>query len=596
MRRDFGNFLSMLLRIGRAKIAGAVALTVLLSLTEGVGIMMILPMLQLAGMNVSQSHAMGRVIALVARAYGTVGLVLTLPTLLVTIVVLIAIRSLTSRWQMVAMASIQQEVELVLRSRLYRVIAGADWLFICRSRSSDFTHALTAEVERVGALSFEVMGLLADLIMSLVYLLIALRLAPMVTVIVAGGGLLLMIPLRRRVSEIHDSGTELSDETKELYSTAIEHLQGLKSAKAYDAIDRNFAIFSQISERVARVHVDTARAQVFADSWFELGSTVIMAAAIYVALEWLHVRPAEVLILLLLFSRVMPRLRSGHQYYRDVVKQLPAFTALTALESRCAAAAEATPAAGPLPEPHRSVALSGVWFAYAPGREAALRGLDLEIAVGRITALVGSSGAGKSTAADIVMGLLTPDAGVVRVDDSALTAARLRAWRKQVGYVGPDTFLFHDTIRNNLLWARPDADEPAMREALALAAATEFVDAMPHGLDTVVGDRGALVSQGERQRLALARAMLRRPALLILDEATNSLDSENEARVLGAIEKLRGRLTVVLIAHRLSTIRHADVIHVIEGGRVVETGEPVALTMRPDSRFKALCEAHAVTA
>jgi ATP-binding cassette subfamily C protein len=135
-----------------------------------------------------------------------------------------------------------------------------------------------------------------------------------------------------------------------------------------------------------------------------------------------------------------------------------------------------------------------------------------------------------------------------------------------------------------------------MREALALAAATEFVDAMPAGLDTVVGDRGALVSQGERQRLALARAMLRNPAILILDEATNSLDPENEARVLGAIEKLRGRLTVVLIAHRLSTIRHADVIHVIEGGRVVETGEPSALTMRPDSRFKALCEAQAVTA
>ena len=155
--------------------------------------------------------------------------------------------------------------------------------------------------------------------------------------------------------------------------------------------------------------------------------------------------------------------------------------------------------------------------------------------------------------------------------------------------------MFHDTVRTNLLWARPGATEPEMIEALSLAAAGDFVRGLPAGLETIVGDRGILLSQGERQRIALARAMLRRPAMLVLDEATNSLDSDNESKVLGAIERLRGDLTTVLIAHRLSTIRWADLIYVIENGRVVESGDWETLNSR-DGRFRALCEAQSLSA
>jgi ATP-binding cassette subfamily C protein len=188
-----------------------------------------------------------------------------------------------------------------------------------------------------------------------------------------------------------------------------------------------------------------------------------------------------------------------------------------------------------------------------------------------------------------------PDRGRVLVDGTPLRAELIRPWRKQIGYVAQDTFLFHDTVRANLLWARPDADDQEIKWALRSAAAEQLVRDLPYGMETVVGDRGVRLSGGERQRLALARALLRRPSLLILDEATSALDSENEKRIQKAIEQLHGRMTILVITHRISTIRDADVIHVLERGRLLETGDWNALISKEDGRFRAMYAAQSVS-
>jgi ATP-binding cassette subfamily C protein len=187
--------------------------------------------------------------------------------------------------------------------------------------------------------------------------------------------------------------------------------------------------------------------------------------------------------------------------------------------------------------------------------------------------------------------LLQPTAGRILIDGEPLAGPRLHAWRQSIGYVPQETFLFHDTVRANLLWARPEATEAEVRAALRAAAAEEFVNQLPHGLDTVTGDRGVRLSGGERQRLALARAVLRQPSILVLDEATSSLDTQNERFIQQALEQLHGELTIVLIAHRLSTVRIADQIIVLKGGRMVETGAWDDLCQREGGVFRELAAA-----
>jgi ATP-binding cassette subfamily C protein len=160
--------------------------------------------------------------------------------------------------------------------------------------------------------------------------------------------------------------------------------------------------------------------------------------------------------------------------------------------------------------------------------------------------------------------------------------------------VAQDTFLFHDTVRANLLWARPEATDEEVRQALRSAAAEAFVSELPKGIETILGDRGVRLSGGERQRLALARALLREPSLLILDEATSALDTENEKRIQSAIEELHGRITILVITHRLSTIRGADVIHVLERGCSVESGDWDTLVGSGNGRFSALWRAQSL--
>jgi ATP-binding cassette, subfamily C, bacterial len=239
--------------------------------------------------------------------------------------------------------------------------------------------------------------------------------------------------------------------------------------------------------------------------------------------------------------------------------------------------------------------LERVSFAYGAGEKApAVRDLDLTIEAGKTTAIVGPSGAGKSTIADLVMGLLMPTRGRVLVDEMQLGSELMRSWREQIGYVAQDTFLFNDTVRSNLLWACPKAGEEGIWQALELAAAAGFVSELPDGLETVLGDRGVRLSGGERQRLALTRALLREPSLLILDEATSALDSENERRIQNAIDGLHGSVTILVITHRLSTIRRADVIHVLEGGRLIESGSWEALMGNGNGRFSALAGAQGI--
>jgi subfamily B ATP-binding cassette protein MsbA len=206
-----------------------------------------------------------------------------------------------------------------------------------------------------------------------------------------------------------------------------------------------------------------------------------------------------------------------------------------------------------------------------------LKDVSFTAAAGTVTALVGSSGSGKSTIIGLVTAFHSPGIGRITVDGQDLTTVRLDTYRTQLGVVLQDTFLFAGTIRENVAFSRPQASDEDLRAACRIARVDEFADRFPDGLDTVVGERGVKLSGGQRQRVSIARAILADPRILILDEATSSLDSESEALIQAGLQHLMHGRTTFVIAHRLSTIRRADQILVVEDGRIVERGNHEAL-------------------
>ena len=224
-----------------------------------------------------------------------------------------------------------------------------------------------------------------------------------------------------------------------------------------------------------------------------------------------------------------------------------------------------------LPTVEGRVRLESVSLEYIPGRRA-LSDLTVDIAPGQTVALVGPSGAGKTSTTYLMPRLYEATEGRVLIDGMDVRHVTLESLRRQVGYVTQETFLFHDTVRENLLLAKPDADDDALMAACRAASVLDVVKALPDGIDTVVGERGYRLSGGEKQRLALARIFLKDPRVLLLDEATASLDNHSEREVQAALAKLMVGRTTIVIAHRLSTIHSADLILYMEGGRIVESG------------------------
>ena len=290
-----------------------------------------------------------------------------------------------------------------------------------------------------------------------------------------------------------------------------------------------------------------------------------------IAAKFLPVNSEYLLLMLYVFSRLWPQFANIQNNLHYVIMMLPSFASINKFIINAESCSEGTiVAVRRLQNIQQAVELDAVDFSYSP-QTAILNKVMLTIAANTTVAIVGESGSGKSTIADLIIGLHRPDSGKIVVDGQPLEGEFISVWRNSIAYVSQDSFLLNDTIKNNLLWSQPDAT--AADSAVALQqAACDFVYDLPAGIESIVGDRGVKLSGGERQRIVLARALLRKPAFLLLDEATSALDNENEQKIKQSLDGLRGQLTVLIIAHRLTTVENADLIVVLEQGRIVERG------------------------
>lgn len=598
------RFIAELSAGARARVAITVALALAAAVTDGAGLLVLVPLLEIAGVAVNGGVA-GDLTQSVTSRLAFLGVVPGLVVMLGVYAALMTARALLVRSSVLACVTLQEGFLLARRRRLYRAMLESQWERVAGQRAGALCHSLTVELENAADGPSYLLALLTGTLMTLVYLGVAFRLSPSITLLGSLGGVGLLLVLRRRRHAARRAAERVHDLTAELFAAAAEHIDALKTTKAYAAERQAEEAFSAHSVAVATANERCERLFADARALLDIGAVLVLAISIYVAHDVLRVGTAAILVLLYIFARVTPRLASLQNSYQSLMLAMPPFVRVARAIDRWEASAEAARRGTDTLRFERELVLRGLHYSYPhpdefseppddesgrrrSAREPALRDVSLTIRAGCTTAIVGPSGAGKSTLADVVMGLLVPQAGRVEVDGVELTPARAGVWREAVGYVAQETYLFNDTVRANLCWARPKATDAEIMSALALASADRFVMALPDGLDTIAGEQGRQFSCGERQRLTLARALLRRPQLLVLDEATSHVDAEHEREIQRAVESLRGQMTLLVITHRLATLRAVDMIYVMEQGRIVESGDFETLVRR-GGRFSALC-------
>lgn len=581
-----------MMAVSPRRAVASLLLMLAMSFTEGLGLLLLMPLLTLVG--VEEPNTLPNVTGWFDAAFRAVGLAPSLGSVLTLFVGIAACRALLQRWQIALGASLRESFTSAFRVRMYRAVAEAQWQFLVTRKPSEFAHVLSSEIGRIGSAASQVFDVAVVATVSLVYVGLAFHLSPATAGLVLLCAATLAWSVRGTLDRARASGARAASARSILHAAIAEHMGSLKTAKSYGVTERHTDIFLRLSHELRDISLEVSAEESDLQQGLEFGSTALLAFIVFVALRILHVPAAPMLVLLFTFARLMPRLVTVYRRVQALAGALPVYESVSRLEQECLEAAEQANQSGQDVPFSRTIRFDDVSFAYPRRTTPAVRGIHLEIPAGLTTAIVGPSGAGKSTVADLLIGLLSPTSGRILVDGKPLRPETLATWRRRISYVPQDTFLFHDTVRANLNWARPDATEPDLARALHSAAADEFVAALPHGLDSIVGERGVLVSGGERQRVSLARALLREPGILVLDEATSSLDSENELRIQRAIENLHHQMTIVVITHRLSTIRHADVIHVFEGGLLVQSGTWDQLLADRRGRFRQLCFAQGI--
>ena len=543
----------------------------LAGVAEGIGLSALLPLVSVAmgsqaGAESAASVGHSGLERVVTETLTSVGLTPTLGVLLIVIVIAIVLKS-----GLVLLAKKQvgytvAHVASDLRLTLIRALLIARWEYFLRQPIGVLANSMATEAVRTSKAYLHAALMSALAVEVLVYTGVALLISWKATLISLAIGLIIAYMLKRLVGRARRAGVRQTDLLKSLIAHLTDTFISIKPLKAMARESRADALLAKKTNRLNKALQKQVLSKETLKAVQEPLFVALLAIGLYVVSVFLRFPLATVLVLVFLLTRIVKRVNKVQQEYQEMVILESAYWSLKDTIREAERAREPNLGAE-TPSLDHAIRLDRVSFAY--NEEWVLKEASLSFPSGLLTAIVGPSGIGKTTIADLLIGLIRPQQGEVWVDDLPLAKVDLKKWRKMIGYVPQETLLLHDTVFINVTLGDPELGEEEAEDALRAAGAWEFVTEMPKGMYSTVGERGSMISGGQRQRIALARALVHKPKLLVLDEPTSALDQESEAAICETLQQLSGKYTILAISHRNTLIGAADRAYQLEDGKAL---------------------------
>lgn len=518
--------------------------------------------------------------------FSFLGIPFSLPIIIITLVFLFIFKAVFIYIADIINAKAVAEYEAETRNEIFSHTVRANWPYLAERKIGYLSQMIMQDVNKSAGLLMLISAVILSMTSFVMYAVVAVSISPYITLgtIVIGIGMFFVLkPLFYKMRKLSKKEVNLS---LRLSHHINQHLLGSKAIKSLAVEDKVAGKGKIFFQELAKARFKAAKYNNIMGAFLEPFTLVVIIPIFLFSYRDPSFNIASFAAILYLVQKMFSFIQSSQAKISKINQNIPYLSSVIDYQKEVKKELERSESDGNNNFRFDSkLELKNIWFKYDNLEKGVLNDFNLTINRGEIVGLIGHSGSGKTTVVDLILRLFNPQSGEITVDGVPVSDINLNQWRENIGYVAQDIFLLNDTVANNIRFYDERISDDIIQEAAKLANIYEFVMQLPEKFNTFVGERGVKLSAGQRQRIVLARALSRKPKLLVLDEATSALDNESEVAIKHALEGLRGKISVLIVAHRLSTIEDSDNLAVLEGGKIIEEGDPRNLIANKDSYF-----------
>ena len=572
----------------RPKLTAAIILFgVLTAVLEGIGVTFVIPLVEIAQSPDEQPDE--GLVAIFAAIYAVFNIPFTLGLIVGGLSVVLALRYVATFLTAWARVYLTTKYVRDLQHRAFEHALDARVAYFDTEGSDDILNAIVTQAEKAGQAIKAFVMIFQSGLLILMYVAIALYLAPFLTFVAIVFVAILTYGLRNTIESAYTIGDRVADANERIQRTVQAGTQGIREVKTIGYEKSLLDEFSSGMKQYVTSTIKVERNEALIGNAYNLSIAILIFALIYVAFVFTDLSFGELATFLFVIFKLGPAVSTANKRYYQLEGLLPHLVRTEDFIEDLIHNAELEGGDRPVPSEPTPLEFDHVSFSYN-SEDAVLNDISFTADRGEFVAFVGESGAGKSTIASLIARLYEPTSGQISAGGIPIEEFSIEEWRSRVAYVRQSPFIFNTTLEENLLMANPQATRQEMEEVIEIAQVTEFLDELPDGIKTRLGDNGVRLSGGQRQRVALARALLQDADFLILDEATSDLDTNIESRVQAGLDSMTKEFTTIAIAHRLSTVKGADQIYTLADGKIVEGGRHESL-IKNEGRYAELYHA-----